>query len=250
MYWKVKLTRTQARRGKVPFSLFYLFPREDFDAFRDVFETFIGFPARQSQIRWEDVMVDEVNDEEVEASLLEILPDVTDIKANLHVAVPILSLNAFSGVRSSMFLDMTQAVERPTAMDLKGILDLYKQVQDSAAKPAFLTTEAWKNWRATQRGPRAWNRAFPPVSYFVTRDEIYIPPCIACPRIGYHEAGECYLGDAVCYDALRKYDASATMFNRLREFDELQESIDVLPDHESAGSSTPQPSSEAEDQTD
>ena len=118
-------------------------------------------------------------------------------------------------------------------LDLHGLLDLYKESQETdGPRPAYLTERTWQTWKAMGGTPTATNPAYPPTSYFVTRDDIFIPPCLACPRLGQHEAGECYLGDPVCYVSLRYYKASARMFVKLREYDDYKETIDGLPNDE------------------
>jgi hypothetical protein len=222
--WRIKLSAKDARSGRVPFSLFYLFPGDAVEEFRDVFETFIGFAARHSTINWDLLRTQRINDQETDTFLTQVIRDLVDADKNWHVAVPILSLNKRP---PNTHLEETTS----DSMDLKGVLDLYQRVQgaEDGPRPAYLSERAWQTWKAIDGVPTPTNPAYPATSYFVTRDDIFIPPCLACPRLGQHEAGECHLGDPVCYVSLRYYNASARMFVKLREFDEYQETIDGLP---------------------
>jgi len=246
--WKIKLTRQEARKGNVPFSLFYLVQRPDIEEFRGTFETFLAFPARLAQIRWDVLRTKEVNGTKTDTFVTQVVRGVTDVGPDWQVVVPILSMNQRPSPKMHPGEVRGFKASAAAALDLPGIIDAYKLAkEEDGPRPAYLTDKVWKNWKAHAGLPQA-NPAYPETTYFVTREDIFVPPCIACPRYGRHEAGECHVGDSVCYVSLRYYKASARMFVKLREYDDIQESIDGLLENErhAVGASEPTPTTDVE----
>lgn len=229
--WKIRLER-QRVRTQMPFSLFYLCAGDRVEELRSRFETFLAFPVRHAdKLPWTKLTVREVNGEAKTILLGELVSDLTEREANWHAVIPILSLTRNKNSQHHAELHGEKA---SSAMDLHGMLELYQESDPSneSVKPAFLTDRAWKNWKAQAGTPQPNNRAFPPTTYFVTRDEIFLPPCMACPRLGYHEAGECFLGDPECFKALGRHRADARMFKKLREYDDIKEELSGVREDE------------------
>lgn len=221
----IKLRLRRQRHGHhVPFSLLYLCRGPDIDKVKSIFETFLGFPIRHAtKTRWNEIIVAELNGEVCNKKLGDLMPGLLTVEENWHAVIPIMSRT-----RGTVILPDPRF--RTSAMDHRGELDLYKHSdpENERPEPAYLVSPEWRNWIA--QGTPNPNPAFPPTTYFVTRDHTYVPPCAACPRLGYHEAGECHLGDPECYVHLGKYNASARMFQKLREYDQIQESLSAVPE--------------------
>jgi hypothetical protein len=226
-FLKIRMKR-QRHAMRVPFSLIYLCKGEEVIHVKNIFETFLAFPIRHAvKSKWTRVRVEEFNGTAVGNLLGELVPDLLDIDANWHAVVPIMSTTRTS-------VKLPKEKRGTTAMDHRGETDLYKKSlpAEESPGPKYLLSEEWGNWQGGAGLPSP-NPAFPPTAYFVTREQTFVPPCSACPRIGYHEAGECHLGDPECYTHLGKYNANARMFQKLREYDDIQESMSAVLEDES-----------------
>ena len=196
-----------------PFPLIYLFKQAEFEEFRQGFETFIGFPIRHhGGVKWGELRIHEINGEKNKdkKTLREIVPDLFDPQVKWQVAVPILALQRYGQL----------AV--PNAEE-KGLINQATVKADEEGRPyaAFLTAQKWGNWRAEKVGaePRP-HPAYPRTAYLVTRDEVFVPVCNACPRVLIHEAGGCHIGDQVCFTHLRQYAADNMFFKHISKYQE------------------------------
>ena len=67
----------------------------------------------------------------------------------------------------------------------------------STEVPRYLISEKW--YRGARGANRPENLAFDTKTYLQTPKKNIKPVCLACPRIMLHYAGDCKLGDSVCY---------------------------------------------------
>jgi hypothetical protein len=204
---------------RTPFPLLYLFTQAEFPAFRKAFETFIGFNVRNARtVAWDKLRVYRHDNDKVswgddfdrkvsglrEVFLPDLIPNLMDPQIKWQAAVPLLTVG--------------RAVD---ADPIKGL------APDSPA-PAYLSSVG--NWESTDGDQPVPKPAYPHNAYLVTKERVYVPICMACPRILHHEAGRCHVGDEVCFSALNKFAAS----NRFAHHINTYEARHGVQPHESA----------------
>lgn len=192
--------------ARCAFPLLYFYTQKEFPDFRRVFETFIGFAVRNSPgIDWRELRVHTVDgvptprDDQGHALLTDLIPDLFDPQTKWQAAVPILTLR-----RSA------------TAEPVPGIAV-------DAPAPAYLSSRG--NWvvSPTPGHPPAAKPAYPESAYLVTKDRVFTPICMACPRILHHDAGHCFVGDAVCFSHLQRFSADNQFARKIRVYEDVHD---------------------------
>lgn len=125
-----------------------------------------------------------------------------------------------------------RGVEENTSYGVAEVLDLQKddwlvvvpllprkKEKSGTVKPSYLTASRWTTSpvagtrkRATRKALKAKHlpleepveapTAFNQQAYLQTPEKDIRPPCLLCPRMIFQRAGECHLGDLVCYGHL------------------------------------------------
>jgi len=201
---------------RLPFSLAYLFRGWDLHLMRRHFETFLGFQARHFEHPLDEMRV---GDNDNGAALLEIVPDLTELEANWHFAVPILTGRVTRKLR-------WKRKQGAKARDLYDEPDI--RVVDTGPFVMYLTEEHWKNWNSQKKGAPTPNAPYPDTGYLSTLKGILSPPCLACPRLLLHEAGECEIGDATCFAELQQFKVQGQMQRHLERYDDLMKPLEEV----------------------
>jgi hypothetical protein len=80
-------------------------------------------------------------------------------------------------------------------------------VKEIEAHPRYLAAQEWVRLRDTEAGhskadPQYPRDGIPSLSYLQTPDKNIRPICAACPRFIHHQAGECEIGQEICFNNL------------------------------------------------
>jgi hypothetical protein len=84
-----------------------------------------------------------------------------------------------------------------------GVPILTKKVDSTQSVPAFLGEFYTKS--GAQKHMRSTYPTEEDFGYLLRGPDVIKPPCLACPYILLHDAGDCRLGDARCYGNLAAY---------------------------------------------
>lgn len=213
--YKLKIKKSHVG-SKVPFPLTYIFSAELIPVMQKSFSSFIGFPFRHHiNIDWSDLKIDRtiqgVTREDASKAgkkLGKLIPDLDRKDNPWHIAVPILNRSKPPSKK-----DFVKKNHNPR--ELYGGQADYEKEEPSVA--GYLKDDSWDN-----EGTK--NSAYPPTTYFATSDQIHAPICSVCPRLPFHKAGKCAVGDPECFEAFRDHFAS-NMFSKLREYDLFLENL-------------------------
>lgn len=203
---KLRLGRKETA---VPFSLGYLFKGDRVADMRQHFETFLGFPVRHFEHP-----IEAVGAAHDRTRLDEIVPDLRDVEANWHLAIPILTSNVARRLGNAKRADPRVVPEEPP----EGEKDAWGE---AGPYVMYLTEDRWKNWVAKDDAPPEPRGAYPETGYLSTPMGVIRPPCFACPRLLLHQGGECALGDQVCFSHLSDFKAQGQMARKLVQFEKL-----------------------------
>lgn len=222
----VKLRLNRKERA-IPFSLAYLFRGGDLDGMRARFETFLGFPARHFDHPLEDVVLRG-------KSLGEWIPDLRVPEGDWHVAVPILTAKSVHwALRARKKRGEGDPREVPESLP-ETKLDEWGE--EAGPYVMYITERGWKNWVQKDKDkPPVAVGAYPETGYLSTVGGVVRPPCFACPRMLLHQAGECALGDRVCFSFLTDFKAQGQLARKLVEYENLtleetESVLDQIPD--------------------
>lgn len=85
------------------------------------------------------------------------------------------------------------------------VVPLLPQWWKAHGRPAYLTARAWyatamRRGKGAKAPPRPV--AFPSMTFLQTPEKAIRPVCAVCPRFILHQAGQCQLGDEICYTSL------------------------------------------------
>jgi len=210
--------KLRAHRGdqglRTPFPLMYFFTPKEAPEFRKAFETFIGFPARHAQsIKWDELRVHQVDGKTLPETktVLDIIPDLLDPRLKWSVAIPILAVSQWGKLFT------------PNDADVAGLQAQNAELEDADARTCakFLVSRSWGNYKATRGQPQP-RPAYPMTAYLVDRDGVHAPLCNACPRVLLHEAGQCQIGDNICFAHLQNFAADNTFYKKLSKYQDLE----------------------------
>lgn len=209
-----KLRVGRSDQGKrTPFPLMYFFKQTEFHAFRRAFPTFVGFPARHaSSIKWDEIKVHYVDDKELDETktVLDVIPDLLDERIKWGVGIPILAVSNWG------------KLYHPDEDDVKGLQADFDELEaaDQVTCAKFLVSKTWGNYvkKGNQPVPRP---AYPMTAYLVDQNQVHTPLCNACPRVLLHEAGQCHIGDEVCFKHLQNFAADNAFYKKLSKYQDL-----------------------------
>lgn len=79
---------------------------------------------------------------------------------------------------------------------------VYKQ--EIEAQPRYLLAQDWAKKRDSKKRKGSGDEKFslPSLSYLLTPERQIRPICAACPRFVFHQAGDCDIGQTVCFETL------------------------------------------------
>lgn len=233
-FYKLKVGRTKVGHT-VPFPLVYVFEEKDLPKIRQAFPALIGFPVRHHlDVPWGKLKVGIENDSvtrkgakpialHVRKTLEQLIPDLMRKDNPWHIAVPIMSRNTTTAIKGVVAKDgNAQDLYNSRQAPYKGSFS----PKDTKPVLGYLKDASWD---FKHRGVSP----YPSTAYFATKEKVTPSLCMGCPRYTYMLAGKCKLGDEVCFDAVRNFNAPG-MFAKLRQYDALMEDPTGTPEEEAA----------------
>ena len=176
-----KVRVSEVDRERFPFPVFYLFRPDELQVLRSAFDVLLCFQVRlylptviANMYMDGDVGVGDDAIGETYDALNAHVPGLLSNEEKWQIGIPILTTNRSYGL-SPAFLGNTDGLQK-----------------------GRYRNEEFKRGAAEDFG------------YLIRGSEVIKPPCLACPHILMHDAGQCRLGDTRCYNNLVAYIEGAS----------------------------------------